>query len=693
MPAPGQPGYYGKGSVEVGPEAEPGQSRARRITVAEKGLSTQPMEGIDTIYDVLAYAARTHVNKNAAGARDVVRMHEEEKEIKKTVDGKEVVTKKKWQYFELSEFKYITFTQLKDQADAIGRGLADIGLKKGDIFNVYAGTSINWQLVAFACSSISVTIATAYDTLGESGLTHSLNEPECAGVFTNADLLPVLANVLANTKTIRFIVYDGEAKPAILEKLRAVREGVAILTLDEVRKRGEGITLSEEEAKSRLPTSDDIHCIMYTSGSTGAPKGVVIKHSNIIGALGGTYKLLYHLFQPDDTFLAFLPLAHILEYVVEITLLFVGMTFGYGKIKTLTDASVRNCKGDIREFRPSIMVGVPAVWETIRKGILTQVNAGGALKKAVFNGSVKIKKAGVPGLSQVVDSVVLSKIKAATGGRLRLALSGGSAMSRETNEFLNTVLVTVLQGYGMTESCGMCAILPPELISYGNVGLPVPCVEIKLLDVPEAGYFSTNNPPQGEVCVRGPAITTGYYKRPDLNEDPTIFTKDGWLRTGDVGQWNPNGTLSVIDRIKNLIKLSGGEYIALERLETTYKSCNLVHNICVYGNENASRPMAIIIPHEAQLRQVLQAQAPEGVNPSASLEELCHNDGVRKLVLDSCNAAGKKSGFKPLEMLETVVLTPEEWTPESGLVTAAQKLQRKKILETFKDEVKKVYNY
>jgi long-chain acyl-CoA synthetase len=140
MPAPGQPGYYGKGSVEVGPPAEPGQSRARRITVAEKGLVTQPMEGIDTIYDVLAYAARKYVNKNAAGAREVVRIHEEEKELKKTVDGKEVVTKKKWQYFELSEFKYISFLQMKDQADAIGKGLVDIGLKKGDIFNIYAGT-------------------------------------------------------------------------------------------------------------------------------------------------------------------------------------------------------------------------------------------------------------------------------------------------------------------------------------------------------------------------------------------------------------------------------------------------------------------------------------------------------------------------------------------------------------------------
>jgi len=255
------------------------------------------------------------------------------------------------------------------------------------------------------------------------------------------------------------------------------------------------------------------------------------------------------------------------------------------------------------------------------------------------------------------------------------------------------VLMTILQGYGMTESCGMCAILPPELMSYGNVGLPVPCVEVKLLDVPDAGYLSTNTPPQGEVCIRGPSITKGYYKRPDLNDDPTIFTPDGWLRTGDVGQWNPNGTLSLIDRIKNLVKLQGGEYIALERLETTYKSCNLVQNVCVYGHQDARQPMAIIIPHEAQLRQLLQAQATPGVDPNASSYDLCKNETVRSLVLNACNATGKKAGFKPLEMLETIVLTPDEWTPESGLVTPAQKLQRRAILETFKAEVKQVYPY
>jgi long-chain acyl-CoA synthetase len=111
----------------------------------------------------------------------------------------------------------------------------------------------------------------------------------------------------------------------------------------------------------------------------------------------------------------------------------------------------------------------------------------------------------------------------------------------------------------MTESSGCCAILPPELLQLGCVGLPVPSIEVKLIDVPEAGYTSTNTPPQGEVCIRGPAVTKGYYKRDDLNNDETIFTKDGWLRTGDVGQWNADGTLSLIDRIKNLVKLSGGE--------------------------------------------------------------------------------------------------------------------------------------
>ncbi|TDL27083.1 long-chain-fatty-acid-CoA-ligase [Rickenella mellea] len=680
------PKYPPVGSVEVEKESKPGETRTRRNAAHAEKLVEQPLEGIDTVCDVIDYAARTHGAKKALGWRDVVDIHEEEKEIKKTVGGKEVVQKKTWKYFQLSGYKYLSYIEFKDTVTEVAQGLAALGVAKGEIFNVYAQTSVNWQLMSHACALIGTPIATAYDTLGESGLTHSLNEPDCVGVFTNADLLSTLTTVLPNTPTIKLVIYDGEPSASALEALRKTREGLKVLTIQEVRDAGKGKPVDP----SRRPSKEDVACIMYTSGTTGAPKGVVITHSNLVASVGAVNELLGHHFQTSDTFLAYLPLAHILEYIVELALYFVGMTIGYGRVKTLTDASVRNCLGDIREFRPSIMVGVPAVWETIRKGIVGKVNSSGTIKKSLFNGGIAVKKAGVPGLKQVVDSVVLSQVRAQTGGRLRLALSGGAAISKETQEFLSLALVTMLSGYGMTESCGMCAILPPEFFQYGSVGLPVPSIDIKLLDVPEAGYRSTNKPPQGEVLIRGPSVIKGYYKRDDLNNDETIFTKDGWLRTGDVGQWNPDGTLTLIDRIKNLIKLQGGEYIALESLESTYKSCNLVANICVHATENAKQPIAIIIPHEANLRHALAAQGSSKL-AEASLHDLCENSEVKELVLKSCNAAGKKSNFKQLEMLEAVILTPDEWTPESGLVTAAQKIQRKKIAQAFDKEIKEAY--
>jgi len=277
-----------------------------------------------------------------------------------------------------------------------------------------------------------------------------------------------------------------------------------------------------------------------------------------------------------------------------------------------------------------------------------------------------------------------------------MALCGGAALSLETQEFLNLALVKLLQGYGLTESCGMCAILGPDDFQYGIAGTPVGSIEIKLHSVPDAGYLSTNNPPQGEIWIRGPSVTKGYYKRDDLNNDRSIFTEDGWFRTGDVAQWNADGSMSIIDRIKNLVKLSGGEYIALERLESTYKSSPLVSNICVHGDANAKQPIAIIIPHEGNLRHALKSP-PAGVSAAdlpahnADLHEICASKAVENMVLNSCNAAGKKSAFKGMEMLQAVVLTADEWTPENELVTAAQKIQRKKIAVKFDKEIKEAY--
>lgn len=338
----------------------------------------------------------------------------------------------------------------------------------------------------------------------------------------------------------------------------------------------------------------------------------------------------------------------------------------------------------------SIMVGVPQVWEIIRKGIMSKVDAAGGLKKSIFNLAFKAKSAAqhysLPLLGGISDAIVFNGVKAQTGGRLKIMFSGGGPVSRSTQQFLTTALVIMIQGYGLTEGTAMACILHPDWMQFGSVGGPTPAAEVKLVDTPEAGYFSTNDPPQGEIYLRGPSIFKGYYKRPDLDEE--AFTKDGWFKTGDIGQWNKDGTLSIIDRIKNLVKLSGGEYIALEHLESVYKSVPFVANGAVIASPDHSKPAMVIMAHPQNLPAFSKKN---NIGGGADLEHLVHDPKVISACLKELNETGKKQGLKGMELLEAIVLTADEWTPESGFLTAAQKLQRKTIERHYHDEIDKVY--
>lgn len=205
----------------------------------------------------------------------------------------------------------------------------------------------------------------------------------------------------------------------------------------------------------------------------------------------------------------------------------------------------------------------------------------------------------------------------------------------------------------------MCAIMTPEAFGYGHVGAPVPCCEIKLVDVPDANYFSKDVIPKGEIWVRGPAVTKGYWKRDDVTKES--ITEDSWLQTGDIGQWNENGTLSIIDRKKNLVKLSNGEYIALEKLESIYKSSVLITNLCVYADSLFPKPVALAVVAENVIRKL----ATEKKVTETDFKLLCKDETIRKAVLKSLLDTGKEGGLKGAELLFDVHLCAEEWTTDS----------------------------
>ena len=336
---------------------------------------------------------------------------------------------------------------------------------------------------------------------------------------------------------------------------------------------------------------------------------------------------------------------------------------GYGNPKTLSDSSVRNCKGDIRELRPTILVGVPAVWETVSKGLLAKVNAGGPILRNMFWAGYWAKNNllhfGLPGAG-LLDAVIFKKVKEATGGRLRICMSGGGPIARETQRFISMAITPMINGYGLTETTAMGALMDPRHWTDNAMGDIPGCIEIKLVDFPEAGYYATNKPfPQGEVWIRGCTVMDGYYD--DDKQTKEALTPDGWFMTGDIGEFDKNGHIQIIDRKKNLVKTLNGEYIALEKLESIYRAATVVSNICVYADAKKTKPIAIIVPAEPALKTLAQKVGVQG----SGVEELAGNSKVQDAVLKELQQAGRSGGLSGIEIIEGVVLSDEEWTPQN----------------------------
>lgn len=686
-------------------ESKPGETAPRRRTAQKSAALVRPFDShANVLTEYLEECVNKYGNRKCMGWRELVEVHTETKKVTKIIDGEETKVDKNWTYYEMSPYKYQTYSEVYTTIKEYAHGIAKIGLTPGaDKLHIFASTSHKWMKTFLAAQHQNLTVVTAYDTLGEAGLTHSLVSTESRAVFTDNALLGALLKSLKKATNVKYIIHaesidendkreNGKLYKEAMEakqKISEIRPDIEFFSYDDVLALGKG---SANQPFENLPKAEDISCIMYTSGSTGDPKGVVLTQANILaGITGPSTNASRDLVKPTDRIIAFLPLAHIFEMVFELLAFWWGGCLGYANVKTLTDASCRNCNSDLAEFKPTVMVGVATVWENVRKGIIAKVKQLPYVVQKIFWASFKAKSSmqllRIPGSS--IFDIIFRKVKAATGGQLRIVLNGGSPVSRDTQEFITTLLCPMLIGYGLTETCANTTVLELNHFEYGVVGSLVGTITCKLVDVADAGYYAKNN--QGEILLKGASITKEYWK--NEKETTDAFTDDGWFQTGDIGEWTSNGQLKIIDRKKNLVKTANGEYIALEKLESTYRSNPLVMNICVYADQSKVKPIAMILPHEQHLRSLLLDEN------LCTEEDLKHKEinlfyedpKVVAAVNKSLLATGKSQGLKGIELLQNVVLIDDEWTPQNGFVTSAQKLQRKKILEAYKNQVEKAY--
>eukprot|EP00457_Paulinella_chromatophora_P001831 gb/GEZN01001833.1/.p1 GENE.gb/GEZN01001833.1/~~gb/GEZN01001833.1/.p1 ORF type:complete len:730 (+),score=124.66 gb/GEZN01001833.1/:97-2286(+) len=668
-------------------------------TVPRRSLFSRELvhscQGCETIPDLFRKAVMDYSNKKFLGQRPVVRMLEEKREL--TQDGQKVTKNLKIPV--LKSYQWETYKTVGDKVDRFSSGLLKCGLKPREKLAIFANTRSEWMMSAQAAFSQNISIVTVYATLGVPALVHSMKETKVSLVITEAFLVQTLLEVAEEAKNIKHIIYMDTMEEKTLKALQEKRPDIKFTNWQDVVEMG-----NADDACADAPSKDDIAIIMYTSGSTGTPKGVIVTHQNFIAVVGAVNIFFTNALPnlENPVWLAYLPLAHILEMASEIVLMTRGARIGYSSPRTLKDGDAydENNKpaGDIKALCPTIMPAVPLVLDRLRQGIEAKAFKDPILK-VVFKIAYFLKKKNwLEGReSPVLDKLVFNKVKAQFGGRVMALLCGGAPLSPETQEFMNVVLgAPVLQGYGLTETCAASTLCHPDDRSFNRVGAPLPCNELKLVDCPEMGYThdyvdGQGVPyPRGEVWFRGYNVSQGYYGLPEKTAEEFVASTDGselrWFKTGDIAKMHPDGTFEIIDRKKDLVKLRHGEYIALGSLESTYRNSKFVENIAVHGDPTQSNPVALIAPNEPELFKL----AKEHGLPN-DIEALCTNQTVIDAVMADLQAQATKARLQKCEVPVKIFLAPEPWTPENDMLTTAMKLKRHAVYAKYKPQLAAMY--
>jgi long-chain acyl-CoA synthetase len=550
----------------------------------------------------------------------------------------------------------ISSSELYRNVVGISRALESWGIRKGDRVAILSENRPEWTTTDFAALALGAVTVPIYSTQTAEQTAFILNDSgaRVVAVSTSSQLEKVLP-IQSHTLVERIIVMDQVETAHAVHMQRLMLQGSP--TRD-----------PEFDARSRTVTPSDLATIIYTSGTTGTAKGAMLTHGNMASNIACSLES-FDLGEHEELSVSFLPLSHVTARHVDFALLLRGVILAYcPDLARLPQA--------LMEVKPTIFVAVPRVYEKIRQQVI--LKAVGFPKNFIYNWALKIGRAHRPEILnssqppslpwKIANHLVFSKVRAGMGGRAYEFISGGAPLGRELAEWYADIGIRIHEGYGLTETSPVIAVNNPKEHKLGTVGKPLSNVEVQIAD-------------DGEVLVRGPSIFQGYWNRPDETRDAFL---DGWFKTGDIGNLDSDGFLSITDRKKDLIKTSGGKFIAPQPIENSLKLNPLIGTAVVLGDRRKF-PAALISPHFPVLEDWARANNIE----FASRQELVSHAKVQALYEGIVEELNKN--LARFERLKRVLLVPEEFSAADGTLTHTFKVRRRGIETRYRDLIDNMY--
>ena len=566
----------------------------------------------------------------------------------------------------------LRYDQWADVVRSLAAVLAE-RVEPGHTVALMAENRKEWTFVDLAVLSLGGILAPIYPTSPPKDVAYIINDAGATLLFVSTrdqlDRVLALRDEGAIPEVAEIVVFDPVSDPP---------EGVT--TLDALLEQAQGLDTGVVDERVDALDPESMATLIYTSGTTGEPKGVMLSHRNVITNVHAAFNRMGEERFRETVFLSFLPLSHSLErtcgYYMAIR---VGGTIAYAE-------SIEKLVANMGEVRPTVLISVPRIYEKVYAKVLSSASSG--FKKSVFEWAMRVgsvramaeaENRPVPTLARIMYplafKLVFSKLHATLGGRIEFTVSGGAPLAKEIAIFLKAAGLTVLEGYGLTETAPILTINGPDWTRFGAVGQPLEDIEIKI--EPEEG---TERPDEGEICARGPNIMLGYYNKDEATRE--VLDADGWFRTGDIGYQDADGFVYITDRKKELLKTSGGKYVAPAPIENALKLDPLIEQACVIGNRRKFCS-ALVFPDLPALEAALGQPLPQD---TAELDQF---PGVKEALLGAVKASNQ--GLGRWEQIKTFAVLPRALSVEDGELTPTLKMKRRIIDEHFKDLIDSMY--